>query len=56
MYGESSKKCRQFLKNLLKFDFSADELANLVGHLCWNNLTLSRRVAKFLIEGINSNN
>lgn len=50
------RRKRDWLKIFLKGSYNGRELGLMLGHLCWCNFDLSRRVAKCLIVGLNKIN
>jgi hypothetical protein len=53
LFGEFSKRHKKFFEILLKSDYNSKELALLVGHVCWKNYEMSRRIGKNLIISLN---
>ena len=53
---EHSKRQKTFYKILMKADYNSEQLAQIVGHLCWKNYEMSRRGGKAIIDGLNKIN
>jgi hypothetical protein len=53
VFGEFSKRHKKFFEILLKADYNSKELALMIGHICWKNYEISRRIGKNLITSLN---
>ena len=53
LFGEYDKRHRNFWAGMLEAEFNPPELALLIGHLCWNNREMSRRIGKVLLTSLN---
>lgn len=47
------KKPKEFYTLALKFTQQAKEVANLIGHICFNNYFVSKNIGKILLKGLN---
>ena len=48
------KKPKEFFSLALKYTQESKEIAQMIGHLCWNNYAFSRRVGKTILQGLNN--
>jgi len=46
-------RSKKWLKILLKDDSYIEEISQLIGHLCWKNVELSRKIGKVILRGCN---
>ena len=53
LFGEFSKRHKKFFEMMLTTEYNSKELAKIVGHICWKNYEISRKIGKSLILGIN---
>jgi len=56
MMEHKSRYRRVFFDILLKNEFNSEALGILTGHLCWNNLEMSRKFGKLLVKSYNKIN
>jgi hypothetical protein len=49
LFGEFSKRHKKFYEILLKYNYNSKELALMIGHICWKNFEISRRIGKNLV-------
>ena len=49
----SDTRSKKWLEILLKDDSYIEEISQLIGHLCWKNLELSRKIGKIILKGCN---
>lgn len=47
------KKPKEFYTLALKYTQEADEVSQLMGHICFNNYFVSRNIGKILLKGLN---
>jgi hypothetical protein len=40
----------------MKADYNLKEVTAIIGHLCWKNFEMSRRVGKAIVDGLNKIN
>ena len=50
------KRFKEFFNIALKHTQEAPSIAALLGHLCWGNYEISRRLGKVILRGLNNTN
>lgn len=50
------KKTKQFYDIILRYNLETEEMAKLIGHICYRNLALSKKLGKVLLMGLNKVN
>jgi len=53
LFMADDRDMKNWIEKFLIDDYSSDDLAQLLGHLCWKNEDMSRRVGKFILTGSN---
>eukprot|EP00351_Strombidinopsis_sp_SopsisLIS2011_P005485 CAMPEP_0116870980 /NCGR_PEP_ID=MMETSP0463-20121206/1132_1 /TAXON_ID=181622 /ORGANISM="Strombidinopsis sp, Strain SopsisLIS2011" /LENGTH=151 /DNA_ID=CAMNT_0004508547 /DNA_START=1264 /DNA_END=1719 /DNA_ORIENTATION=+ len=50
------KRTKQFYDIILKYNLETEEMSKLIGHICYRNLNISKKIGKVLMVGLNKVN